>query len=97
MVNEELQPTKKEKLLFQLSIAVLAFFILLILVHELHIAATLVGFLQDLVALPMIGLLIVLLVMTTFDFIRRRFEIRSYPFYTIMVLTGTILFMMIFS
>ena len=97
MVDEELQPTKKEKVLFKLSIGVLVFFIMLILIHELHISAVLVGVFQELFTIPMFGLLIVIMVMTTFEFIRRRFEIRSYPFYTIIVLIVTILFMMIFS
>ncbi len=97
MFDEELQPTRKEKLLFLLSIGVLVFFILVVLIHELQLSAVLVGALQEFLTFPMIALLIVLLIMTTFEFIRRRFETRSYPFYTIVVLIVTILFMMIFS
>ncbi len=80
------------KLLFGLCLALLSYFVLLNLnSYYRHFSFVLIGVVQEMVTIPFMFFELALLFIPIKSFISTKFSVKQYPFYSLLVLTISIL------
>ena len=84
LIAKKVKPAKN-KIIFYLSIVNLVYFISILLVDEYKLDATLIGVFRELLTLPFLALLIFIIVMSVVSWIKEKFIINSYPFFSLVI------------
>jgi hypothetical protein len=88
---------RKNKIIFYLSILILLYFLAVLLINEFKYDAVLIGVFRELLTLPLLALLIVLLVLSIVSLFKEKFIINSYPFFSLVILLITTVFLILNS
>lgn len=83
------QQTRGDKVVFLFSLVAFAYFTLLIITSQLKWDPVFLGIVRELVTLPAIVGLLVLLVLSAMAFVKGNFRIRSFAFYSLVVVVLT--------
>lgn len=89
--------TKGDKLIFLFSLGAFAYFSLLIISSQLKWDPVLLGVVRELVTLPAIVGVLVLLTLSAMAFVKGNFNVRSFAFYSLIVVVLTIAAMIGFT
>src|SRR5262245_44845282 len=92
-----LKKTGNDKMIFIASIFLFVYFIFMILAIRFSFGKiTIIGVFRELLDIPAFLLLVVFFVLVTISLIKEKFKIRSYPFYSIIVLVLSVLSLILF-
>lgn len=89
--------TKGDKLVFLFSLLAFAYFSLLIITSQLRWDPVFLGVVRELVTLPAIVGVLVLLTLSCMAFVKGNFKVRSFAFYSLIVVVLTIAVMIGFA
>lgn len=89
--------TKGDKLVFLFSLGAFAYFTLLIITAQLKWNPGFLGVVRELVTLPAVVGVLVLLALSAMAFVKRNFKVRSFAFYSLLVVVLTIAVMIGFA
>lgn len=93
----EIKKLRKGKSCLILSLIIFLYFAFLILIYDLKYDAVIIGVFREILTIPFMVLLVVLLVLSTIAFIKEKFIIRSYSFYSLIILLFTVGIMIAFA
>jgi len=86
-----------DKIVFVFAIALSLYFSSLILLYELKIDSTIIGVFGELLTIPAVVFLLVLLIISAVSFVRGKFNMKSFPFYSLVIILTTIAVMIGFA
>jgi len=96
-IPSDTKKIRKDKALLILSLFVFLYFAFLILIYELKYDAVIIGVFREMLTIPFMVLLLILLVLSTITFIKEKFKIKSYAFYSLIILLFTLSIMVAFA
>jgi cytochrome c oxidase subunit IV len=96
-IPSDTKKIRKDKALLILSLFVFLYFAFLILIYELKYDAVIIGVFREMLTIPFMVLLVILLVLSTITFIKEKFKIKSYTFYSLIILLFTLSIMVAFA
>lgn len=83
------QPNKKDITVLILTIIVFLYFAIMILLDKLEYDAVLIGVFRELLTIPALIILALITIFSAITFIRRRFIINDFAFYSLLIATVT--------